>query len=99
VAIPPPTTIELPAKGVVPPPTALKGVIVNGVPAGAAAGGLGFSDWVVAHPWKTAGIAMVAVGAISGAVYALNRWHQARHEAPTPNPLRKKQLGSCSFFS
>ena len=84
VALPPPTKLELPAKGVVPPPKAVKGVITKGVPAGGAAGGLGCWDWVVAHPWETAGIALVGTGAIGGAVYALNRWHQARHEAPTP---------------
>ena len=84
VALPPPTKLELPGKGVVPPPKAVKDVITKGVPAGGAAGGLGFWDWVVAHPWETAGIALVGTGAIGGAVYALNRWHQARHEAPTP---------------
>ena len=84
VALPPPTKLELPAKGVVPPPKAVKDVITKGVPAGGAAGGLGFWDWVAAHPWETAGIALVGTGAIGGAVYALNRWHQARHEAPTP---------------
>jgi hypothetical protein len=44
---------------------------------------LGFWDWIAAHPWETAGLAFVGAGAVGGAVYALNRWHQARHEAPT----------------
>ena len=84
MALPPPTKLELPAKCVVPPPKAVKEVITKDVSAGAAASGLGCWDWVVAHPWETAGIALVGTGAIGGAVYALNRWHQARHEAPTP---------------
>lgn len=77
-------TEAAPAKGVVPPPKAIKGVITKGTPAGAAAGGLRFWDWVAAHPYETAGIAILGTGAIGGAVYALNRWHQARQEAPTP---------------
>lgn len=72
------------AKGVVPSPKALEGIITKGVPAGGAAGGVGFWDWVAAHPWESAVIALTGAGAVSGAVYALNRWHQARHEAPTP---------------
>ena len=77
-------TESAPAKGVVPPPRAVKAVITKGVPAGGAAGGLGFWDWVAAHPYETAGIAVLGTVAIGGAVYALNRWHQARQEAPTP---------------
>ncbi len=84
LALPPPTRLELPAKGIIPPPKAVKEVVTKGMPAGGAAGGLGFWDWVVVHPWETAGIALVGAGVIGGAVYALNRWHQARHEAPTP---------------
>ncbi len=84
LVLPPPTKLELPAKGIVPPPKVAKEVITKGVPAGGAAGGLGFWDWIAAHPWETTGIALVGAGAIGGAVYALNRWHQARHEAPTP---------------
>jgi lysozyme family protein len=77
-------TEAAPAKGVVPPPKAIKGVITKGAPAGAAAGGLEFWDWIAAHPYETAGIAIIGAGAIGGALYALNRWHQARQEAPTP---------------
>ena len=73
-----------PAKGIVPPPKAVKGLITKGVPAGGAAGGLGFWDWVAAHPYETAGIVVLGAGAIGGGIYALNRWHQARQEAPTP---------------
>jgi lysozyme family protein len=77
-------TESAPAKGIIPPPKAVKGLITKGVPAGGAAGGLGFWDWVAAHPYEAAGIAVVGAGAIGGAVYALNRWHQAQQEAPTP---------------
>lgn len=77
-------TEAAPAKGVVLPPKAVKAVITKGVPAGSAAGGLGFWDWVAAHPYETAGIVVLGAGAIGGAVYALNRWHQVRQEAPTP---------------
>jgi uncharacterized protein (TIGR02594 family) len=84
VALPPPTKLEFPAKGVVPPPKAVKNIVTKGVPAGGTAGDLGFWDWVVAQPWETAGIALVGTGAIGGTVYALNRWHHACHEAPTP---------------
>lgn len=84
VVLPPPTKLELPAKGVVSPPKATKEIITKGMPAGGVAGGVGFWDWVAAHPWETAGIALAGAGAIGGAVYVVNRWHQARHEAPTP---------------
>jgi hypothetical protein len=46
LALPPPTQLELPAKGVVPPPKAAKDIISKGVPAGGAAGGIGFWDWI-----------------------------------------------------
>ena len=77
-------TESAPAKGVVPLPKTVKGLITNGVPAGGAAGGLGFWDWLAAHPYETAGIVVLGAGAIGGAVYALNRWHRAAQEAPTP---------------
>ena len=73
-----------PAKGVVPPPKALKDTIIKGAPVGGAAGGVGFWDWVAAHPNETASIILIGASAIGGAIYALNRWHQARQEAPTP---------------
>ena len=76
------------AKGVVPPPKAMKAVIAKGAPAGGAAGGLGFWDWVAAHPYETAGIVVVGAVAIGGAVYALNRWHRAAQEAPTPGLIQ-----------
>jgi lysozyme family protein len=73
------------AKGIVPPPKAVKEVITKGVPAGGSVAGLGFVDWVVAHPIETAAIAALGAGAMSGALFAINHWHQAQQEAPTPN--------------
>ena len=81
-------TAAAPAKGIVPPPKAVKGLITKGVPAGGAAGGLRFWDWVAAHPYETAGIFVVGAVAIGGAVYALNRWHRAAQEAPTPGLIQ-----------
>src|SRR5262245_66278846 len=68
VALPPPTKLEVPAKGVIPPPKAVKEIITKGIPAGSAAGGVGFWDWVAAHPWETAGIALAGAGAGGGAL-------------------------------
>jgi hypothetical protein len=82
LALPPPTQLELPAKGVVPAPKGAKGIITKGVPAGGAVGGIGFWDWIAAHPWETAGLAFVGAAAVGGAVYALNRWQLSRHETP-----------------
>ncbi len=76
---------EAPAKGVVPPPKALKGLITKGIPAGGAAGGLSFWEWITAHPYESGVIVLFSAGAVGGAVYALNGWHQTRQEAPTPN--------------
>jgi lysozyme family protein len=72
------------AKGIVPPPKAIKAFITKGAPAAGAVGGFGFWDWVIAHPYETAAIVLVGIGVLGGAVYALNRWHDARQEAPTP---------------
>jgi lysozyme family protein len=77
-------TETAPAKGIVPPPKILKHTVTKGLPAGGAAGGLGFWNWVVANPYETAGIVIIGAGAIGGAIYAINRWHQAAQEAPTP---------------
>jgi lysozyme family protein len=74
-----------PAKGVVPSPKIAQQAISTGVPAGSLAGGLTFWDWVAAHPLETAAFGFIGAGAIGGALYALNRWHQAQQERPTPN--------------
>ena len=88
-AVPAPTLGSSPtepaqAKGVVPQPKALKHIITKGVPAAGTATGFGFWDSVAAHPYDAAVIAVFAAGAVGGAVYALNHWHEARQEAPTP---------------
>jgi lysozyme family protein len=74
-----------PAKGIVPPPAIVKETVTKGVPAGGVAGGITFWDWIAAHPFETAAIGLLGAGAIGGAVYALDRWHRAQQEAPTPN--------------
>ena len=80
-----PEATAAPAKGEVPPPKALNGLITKGIPAGGAAGGIGFWEWIAAHPYESGAIVLLGAVAISGAVHALNGWHQARQEAPTPN--------------
>lgn len=80
-----PAATAAPAKGVVPPPKGLKGLVTKGIPAGGAAGGIGFWEWIAAHPYESGAIVLLSAGAIGGAVYALNGWHRARQEAPTPN--------------
>ena len=80
-------TEAAPAKGVVPPPKAMKNIITKGIPAGGAAGGLGFWDWVGSHLYETAGIVLIGAGAIGGAVYALNRSGGRRRRAPGLIPV------------
>ena len=80
-----PSATAAPAKGVVPPPKALKGVITKGIPAGGAAGSLGFWEWIAAHPYESGAIVLLGAGAIGGSLYALNVWQHARQEAPTSN--------------
>lgn len=78
-----PATVA-PAKGIVPPPAAARKVIVQGGGAGGVAAGAGLWGWVEVHPIEAGVLALAGVAAIGGAVYALNRWHRARQEAPTP---------------
>jgi lysozyme family protein len=77
-------TQPAPAKGAVPVPKIAKAAVTRGLPAGGAAGGLAFWDWIITHRVQTAGLMILSASAASGAIYALNRWHQAKHEAPTP---------------
>ena len=85
LALPPPTQLELPAKGVVPPPKAAKDIITKGVPAGGAAGGIGFWDWIAAHPWETGRSRRSLAPARSAAPSTRSTaGTSARHEAPTP---------------
>jgi hypothetical protein len=80
VALPSPTRLELPAKGVVPPPKVVKDCHHQGVPAGGARGrpwiwGTGSPPTLgTGSPPTLAGIALVGTGVVGGAVYALNRW-------------------------
>ncbi len=80
----PATSQAAPGKGVVPVPNIAKHAVTKGVPAGGVAGGLVWWDWIAAHPFEAGALAILGAGAIGGAAYALNRWHQARQEAPTP---------------
>ena len=72
-----------PAKGVVPPPAAIKERRHAGARAGRRCGRR-ILGWVVAHPCETARIALCGVVCVGGSLYALNRWHQRRQEAATP---------------
>jgi lysozyme family protein len=83
--VPEPTPTEVaPGKGIVPVPNIATHAVTKGVPAGGVAGALACWDWVAAHPFEAGALAIVGAGAIGGAAYALNRWHRARQEAPTP---------------
>ena len=71
-------------KGEVPQPETAKKIIVGG-PAGAGVGaGATWIDWVMAHPALTFAIGLCGVIVIAFALNALNRWHAAKQEAPTP---------------
>jgi hypothetical protein len=75
----------IPGKGGVPAPAGTKKVIVGTATAGPVAAGGSFWDWVAVHPYETAAIGCGIGIAVGGAIYALNRWHQHRQEAPIPN--------------
>ena len=84
--VPNATTFDAaPAKGAVPQPKALRDALTKGVPAGGAASGLGFWEWVVAHPAEAGAIALFTAVMVTAGAHALSRWHAARQEAPTPN--------------
>lgn len=74
-------------KGMVPAPTAIKKVIVAGGGGAGAASTIhpATQSFIAAHPIEAGLFVVGGVLVIGGAVYALNRWHQARQEAPTPN--------------
>ena len=74
----------VPGKGAVPAPAGVKNVIKAGTPAGGGVGAVTWRDWVAAHPWETGAIAVGSLIVIGGAIYAVNRWHQNKQEAPTP---------------
>jgi lysozyme family protein len=72
------------AKGMVPPPVVAKKIIVAGGGAGSVATGGTFADWIAAHPFEAGVAATAAVVTIGAAVYALERRHKAKQEAPVP---------------
>jgi hypothetical protein len=80
-----PSVVAVPGKGTVPAPAGINKLIVGTGTAGPIAAGGNFWDWVAAHPWETTAIGCGVGVAVGGSVYALNRWHQHRQEAPIPN--------------
>jgi lysozyme family protein len=80
-----PSGAPVPGKGAVPLPAGTTKIIVATSTAGPVAAGGSFWDWVVAHPYEAAAIGCGIGIAVSGSIYALNRWHQRRQEAPIPN--------------
>ncbi len=71
-------------KGMVPAPVGTKAVIKAGVPGAGAVAGATWFEWLLAHPFETGAIALGGAAVLGGGVYALNRWHHNRQEAPTP---------------
>jgi lysozyme family protein len=80
-----PSDAPVPGKGAVPAPANMKKVIVGTGTAGPVAAGGSFLDWIAAHPYETTAISCGIGIAVGGSIYALNRWHQHRQEAPIPN--------------
>jgi len=80
-----PSDARVPGKGVVPAPAGTNTIIIGTGTAGPIAAGGGFWDWIVAHPYETAAIGCGVGIVVGGSIYALNRWHQHRQEAPIPN--------------
>jgi lysozyme family protein len=81
--VPFPAPQAVPGKGQVPVPKA----VVNTVKFGG--GGLGaygatFVEWIEAHPYETAGLALAGAVVIGGAVYLIHRNHQRKQEAAVP---------------
>jgi len=80
-----PSDAPVPGKGAVPTPAGTTKIIVATSTAGPIAAGGSFWDWVVAHPYETAAIGCGIGVVVGGSIYALNRWHQHRQEAPIPD--------------
>ena len=57
VALPPPLQAPAPGKGTVPPAKATKDALGKGAPAAGIGLGAVMWQWVIAHPWESAGIA------------------------------------------
>jgi lysozyme family protein len=81
---PAPLPLPAPGKGTVPEPTVIKKTIKVGAPATATVSGVSLWDWVAAHPFPSILIAVGVIAAAVFAIHAVNRWHKAKQEAPTP---------------
>lgn len=75
---------ETMAKGVVPAPTGTKVATGGAAPAGGLVAAATWQDWIMAHPWETAAIGAGVVFALGGVLYAIDRLHKSKQEAPTP---------------
>lgn len=71
-----------PGKGEVPDAKTTKDVIKGGTATTAGGSGFGFWDWISAHPIETAAIAVLAVLAVGGVIYAINRMREVKQDAP-----------------
>ncbi len=90
-----PPVADSAGKGQVPEPDAARKVIVGGPVVGGVTAGASLWDWVASHPSITFVIGLCGVICIAFALNALNRWHVARQEAPTPGiiPVPEKAGG------
>lgn len=71
-------------KGTIAPPDKLKKVIVAGGSGSGGGVGATFWQWVQTHPVEAGALALGGVVIVGGAVYAVNKWHKHRTEAPAP---------------
>lgn len=77
---PPPST----GKGEVPKPSTGKIIVGTGAPTGAT-GGATWWDWIAAHPYESAFIAIAALAALIVVVeWAATKWQASKQDAPTP---------------
>jgi uncharacterized protein (TIGR02594 family) len=82
VVLPPPTKLELPGKGVVPPPSPAGPVVAGG--GGAVVAGATWYDWLAAHPLETGLFAAGGVMIVGGVIYLIRQHARSKQEAPTP---------------
>jgi lysozyme family protein len=75
-------------KGEVPEPKAVKNATKGAGPAvaaeEAARDGGGWATWIAANPGKAVLVAVVIIVAVGVALHLIERWRQAKQEAPTP---------------
>jgi lysozyme family protein len=80
-------------KGEVPKPDTGKIIVSTGTPTGAA-GGATWWDWIVAHPYEAAIIAVFVLSATVVFVeWAAHRWQKAKQDAPTPGLIPVPEKG------